>query len=117
MRIAIYRLALLLTVFYAVQANAETFVEICEAEGETPVACECADEALSSEINSREMQLYIEVRLLHQMNLDDGTGTQDAWVNAAVEVAAGTGIGVGDVFENANRVDAAHRNAVAACLN
>lgn len=117
MRNATLGLALVLTATGALQANAETFVELCEAQGETNETCECADAALAGEIKGQEMQLYVEVSLLNQMNLDDGIPAQTAWTNAAVEVAAGTGIGVGDVYESANRVEAAHRSAVAACLN
>lgn len=117
MRLAIMGISLTLSGLLTTAAVAETFVELCEAQGETTEICECAEGVLSDEVKSQEMMLYIEVSLLNQMNLDDGIAPQTAWTNAAVEVAAGTGFGVGDVYENSTRIETAHRQAVAGCQN
>lgn len=117
MRFATIGLSLTLSGFLPAAGGAETFAELCEAQGEVAEVCECAEQALAGEVKSQEMQLYIDVSLLNQMNLDDGIPAQTAWSNAAVEVAAGTGYGVGDVYESSIRVEAAHRQAVAGCQN
>jgi len=89
-------------------------VEMC-MEHDTEEVCNCASEALMTEIGSEDYAMYAAIGEDYLARMEAGEGRVDAWMEASRTEAGKRGLGSVALMERTNEIGNVHRAAIKEC--
>lgn len=94
---------------------AEDAVKKMCMEQDSEVVCDCASEALRTQIGNEDYAIYDAIGADYLARLDAGEGRMDAWTEASRTEAANLGISGIVLMGRTNEIGNTHRAAIKEC--